>query len=42
LAPVAAAGDLAGWSLACYNPEKDPGGSHARVIVDAVERLFPD
>ena len=40
LAPVAAAGDLVGWSLACYNPEKDPSGSDGRAIVGAMERLF--
>lgn len=41
LAPVAAAEDLVGWSVACYNPEKDPGGSDGRAIVAAMERLFP-
>jgi arginase len=41
LAPVAAAGQLVGWSLACYNPEKDPGGADGRAIVAAIERLFP-
>ncbi len=41
LGPVAGAGELVGWSLSCYNPEKDPGGSHARAIVTAMERLFP-
>lgn len=41
LAPVAAADDLAGWSLSCYNPEKDPGGADGRAIVTALERLFP-
>jgi arginase len=42
LAPVAAAGDLVGWSLSCYNPEKDPRGSDGRAIVAAMERLFRD
>jgi arginase len=42
LSPVAAAGELVGWSLSCYNPEKDPGGSGGRAIVSAMERLFPD
>jgi arginase len=41
VAPVAAAGDLVGWSLSCYNPEKDPGGADGRAIVTAIERLFP-
>ena len=41
LAPVAAADELVGWSLSCYNPEKDPGGSDGRAIVAAMERLFP-
>jgi arginase len=42
VAPVAAADGLVGWSLACYNPEKDPAGSDGRAIVAALERLFPD
>jgi arginase len=41
LAPIAAADELTGWSLACYNPEKDPDGSGGRAIVAALERLFP-
>ena len=41
LAPVAAAPELAGWSLSCYNPEKDSGGADGRAIVAAMERLFP-
>lgn len=40
LAPIAAADDLAGWSLSCYNPEKDPEGADGRAIVAAMERLF--
>ena len=31
---------LVGWSIACYNPEKDPGGTDGRAIVAAMERLF--
>jgi arginase len=42
LAPVAAAGELAGWSVGCYNPEKDPDGSGARALVAAIERVFAD
>jgi arginase len=41
LAPVAASDEIAGWSLSCYNPEKDRDGSDARAIVAAMERLFP-
>lgn len=42
VAPVAAAGDLVGWSLSCYNPEKDPGSADGRAILRAMERLFPE
>ena len=41
LAPIAGADDLVGWSLSCYNPEKDPDGADGRAIVAALERLFP-
>ncbi|HEX7472990.1 MAG TPA: arginase family protein [Candidatus Limnocylindrales bacterium] len=40
LAPVAAHDELVGWSISCYNPEKDPGGAGGRAIVAAMERLF--
>jgi arginase len=40
LRPVAADPGLVGWSIACYNPEKDPGGADGRAIVAAMERLF--
>ena len=40
LQPVASAPNLVGWSLACYNPEKDPDGADGRAIVAAIERLF--
>ena len=40
LTPVASAGELVGWSLSCYNPEKDPGGADGRAIVAAMERIF--
>ncbi len=40
LTPIAAAADLVGWSLSCFNPEKDPGGADGRAIVAAMERLF--
>ena len=40
--PAAGSGRrLAGWSVACYNPEKDPTGADGRAIVAAMERLFP-
>ena len=42
LMPVTSAGELVGWSLSCYNPEKDPDGADGREIVAAMERLFPD
>jgi arginase len=38
--PVARAPELIGWSLSCYNPEKDPTGSCGRAIVAAIERVF--
>ncbi len=41
LSPVAASEQLVGWSLSCYNPEKDPGGTDALAILSAMERLFP-
>ena len=40
LRPLVASDAVAGWSLACYNPEKDPGGRDGRAIVAALERLF--
>jgi arginase len=40
LRPIAASPDLVGWSIGCYNPEKDPGGVGGRAIVDALERIF--
>jgi arginase len=40
LGPVATDPGLIGWSISCYNPEKDPGGSDGRAIVAAIERLF--
>ena len=38
--PAAGSPDLVGWSLSCYNPEKDPGGRDGRAIVAAIEALF--
>ena len=38
--PVADSPDLVGWSLSCYNPEKDPDGRDGRAIVSAIQRLF--
>jgi arginase len=40
LRPVATYPGLVGWSVACYNPEKDPGGVDGRAIIAAMERLF--
>ncbi len=36
LAPLLSSPALAGASLACYNPEKDPGGACGRALVDAL------
>ncbi len=40
LRPLVASEALVGWSLACYNPEKDEGGRAGRAIVAALDRLF--
>lgn len=40
LRPIATDDRLVGWSIACYNPEKDPDGSGGRAIVAALERIF--
>lgn len=40
LMPVATADGLAGWSVGCYNPEKDPDGAGGRALVRTIERLF--
>lgn len=40
LAPLTRAPDLVGFSLACYNPQKDPGGAYARRLVDLLADLF--
>jgi arginase len=36
LAPLAASQSLVGFSLGCYNPEKDPGRACGRALVDAL------
>jgi arginase len=36
--PVVASPDLVGWSLACYNPEKDPDGASVRRLLEIIER----
>ncbi len=41
LGPIAASPSLVGWSLGCYNPEKDPDGEAGRAIVAVLERIFP-
>jgi len=38
--PVATDPGLVGWSISCYNPEKDRDGADGRAIVAAMERLF--
>jgi arginase len=38
LVPLAASDALIGASLACYNPDKDPGLVHGRRLVDALRR----
>ena len=40
LRPLAASPSLAGVSLACYNPEKDPGLRCGRALVDALADAF--
>ena len=40
LRPLAAADGLVGWSVSCYNPEKDPDGACGRALVDAIEQVF--
>ncbi len=40
LGPLASAPAMAGASLACYNPEKDPGRRCGRALVEALEAGF--
>jgi hypothetical protein len=40
LRPLASAPTLAGASLACYNPEKDPGRHCGLALVDALRGAF--
>ncbi len=40
LGPLASAPALAGFSLACYNPEKDPGRRCGQALVDALREAF--
>lgn len=40
IGPVVRAPELVGWSLSCYNPEKDPDGRSGREIIAAIERVF--
>jgi arginase len=39
--PLASSPALAGASLACYNPEKDPGGRCGRALIGALREAFP-
>jgi arginase len=38
--PIAASDALIGFSLGCYNPDKDPGRSCGRTLVDALGRAL--
>jgi arginase len=40
LEPIVEASGLVGWSLACYNPDKDPDRRNGRAIVRSIGRLF--
>jgi arginase len=40
LGPLASSPALAGVSLACYNPEKDPGRRCGRALVEALGAAF--
>jgi arginase len=40
LRPIAASEALIGFSLACYNPDKDPGQACGRTLVDALGRAL--
>jgi arginase len=42
LRPMAAMDRLVGWSLSCYNPDKDPDGGSGRALVSALEAVFAD
>jgi arginase len=42
LGPLASSPALAGVSLACYNPEKDPGHRCGRALIEALEAAFSD
>jgi arginase len=42
LRPMAAMVSLVGWSLSCYNPDKDPDGASGRALVAALEAVFLD
>ncbi len=40
LRPLATADGLVGWSLSCYNPDKDPDGVAGRELLDALDAVF--
>ena len=42
LRPLAATPALVGWSVACYNPDKDPGGACGLALVEALEAVFTE
>jgi arginase len=39
LSPIAGSPNLIGMSLACYNPEKDPGMACGRALIDALRAV---
>ena len=41
LAPLLASEALIGASIACFNPEKDPGGACGRALVEALRPCAP-
>ena len=41
LAPLLSSEALIGASIACYNPEKDPGLACGRALVEALRPLGP-
>jgi arginase len=42
LRPLAASPALVGWSVTCYNPDKDPDGACGRALVEALEAVFSE
>ena len=42
IAPLVADERLVGWSIACYNPDKDADGSGARASVEMIRAVSPE